>query len=238
MDNLHFEKHRSSRYNEELEELVTRTMEMGGLVEQQLDIAIKSIENEDKNAAKAVEKLDDQINELEREIDEECMLIIAQRQPTASDLRLILAIIKAIKDIERMGDEATRVARAVKILLKENRSANVMGISNLARTVKRQLVAALDSFARADTEAAIAVLRNDDIVDKEYEALLRMLITYMMEDARSIPKTIDILWAARALERIGDRSCNVAESVVFLVEGKDINHREFDEIHEFSETKE
>jgi len=225
MDNLHLNQHISKRFNEELEDIRARVLNMGGLVEQQLKDAITALSEMNVTLAEAVINGDYKVNALEVSIDEECTQILARRQPAASDLRLVIAVIKTITDLERIGDEAERVARMA-LHFSENKGNEKLlsGIVHLGEQVSVMLHGALDAFARMDTESAVTVAKSDSKADREYEGILRELMTFMMEDPRSIPHILDIMWSARALERIGDRSCNICEYVIYLVKGKDVRH--------------
>jgi phosphate transport system protein len=202
-----------------------RVLAMGGLVEQQIVDATRALMEADRALAEAVITNDFKVNQLEVFIDEECSRILARRQPTASDLRLVVAIIKTITDLERIGDEAEKVARMAKDLATQERFLNGMvELQHLSKQVSQMVHDALDAFARMDAEAALAVARQDAVVDREYEALMRQCITFMMEDPRSIRRTMDLIWSARALERIGDHSKNISEYVIYFVKGKDVRH--------------
>ncbi len=218
-------QHISRQYNEELEDIRTSVMEMGGLVEMQLNNAINALVDGNREIADSVILGDLKVNALEVEIDEECVQILARRQPAASDLRLIMTVIKTITDLERIGDEAERIS---KMSLKLNKSdvveSSVAAIGHMGHHVRHMVHDALDAFARMDAEAALKVWHEDRKVDKEYEGIMRQLMTYMMEDPRSIPSVLDLLWSVRALERIGDRATNICEYVMYLVKGKDVRH--------------
>lgn len=225
MDKPIFRQHISSQFNAELEDVRQRVMAMGGLVEQQIIDATTALMNLDAGLADQVRANDDKINQLERAIDEECSRILARRQPTASDLRLVYAIIKTITDLERIGDEARKIGRMAKDLASQERiQENMREVQHLSRQVSQMVHDALDAFARMDVAAAMKVARQDQEVDREYEALLRQCITFMMEDPRTIRRVLDIIWCVRALERIGDHATNIVEYVVYFVEGKDIRH--------------
>jgi len=230
---MNIDHHISSRFNEELEEIRTRALQMGGAVEKQLADALAAISKGDRELAKKVIDSDYLINAQEVEIDEQCTQILAIRQPAARDLRLIISVIKTITDLERMGDEAQRVGRMAKQLVEHSYpSKHFQQIRNLANHVSHMLHDALDAFARTDIDAALRVLEEDERVDHEYETIMRQLITFMMEDPRSIPRSLEIMWSARALERIGDRSCNIAEYVVYFIRGRDIRHTKLSDVQD------
>ncbi|CAI3803793.1 MULTISPECIES: phosphate signaling complex protein PhoU [Rheinheimera] len=232
MDKMNLTKHISSQFNEEIEQVRNHVMAMGGLIEQQLADALNAIASSDADLARQVIANDLKVNDWEIKIDHECTRIIAKRQPAASDLRLIMAIIKTISDLERIGDEAERIA---KVALESFNSAQqdlLVNLDNMGRHVAQMLHDVLDAFARMDVEAALAVHREDKKVDREYEAITRQLMTYMMEDPRSIPKIMNVLWSARSMERIGDRCKNVAEYIVFLVKGKDVRHADDEKLEQ------
>jgi len=235
MDNLNLNQHISKKFNEELEGIRARVLNMGGVVEQQLKDAITSLSEMNITLAETVVTNDYKVNALEVSIDEECIQILARRQPAASDLRLVIAVIKTITDLERIGDEAERVARMA-IHFSENKGHEKLlsGILHLGEQVSTMLHGALDAFARLDTEAAVAVAKSDSKADREYEGILRELMTFMMEDPRLIPYILDVMWSARALERIGDRSCNICEYVIYLVNGKDVRHTSLEQVLEGS----
>ena len=217
-------KHISGKFNQDLENVRNHVLAMGGLVEQQLNSALDAVASGDSELAKKVEKDDYKVNAMEVSIDEECTRIIAKRQPAASDLRLVVAIAKTIADLERIGDEARRIAEvALDSFSKEQQDLLVM-IDNLGRQVSVMLHNVLDAFARMDVDAAFKVHKEDSKVDREYEAIIRQIMTYMMEDPRSIPKIMALVWSVRSLERIGDRCQNIAEYVIYFVIGKDIRH--------------
>jgi phosphate transport system protein len=220
-----YKQHISSQFNAELEDVRQRVLAMGGLVEQQIVDATRALMDADRSLAEAIITNDFKVNQLEVYIDEECSRILARRQPTASDLRLVVAIIKTITDLERIGDEAEKVARMAKDMATQERFVNGMvEVQHLSKQVSQMVHDALDAFARMDAEAALAVARQDAVVDREYEALMRQCITFMMEDPRSIRRTMDLIWSARALERIGDHSKNISEYVIYFVKGKDVRH--------------
>lgn len=224
MDKFNVGKHISGKFNEELEAVRNKVLAMGGLVEKQLSDALSAIQTSDVDLADRVLSSDSKINQLELEIDESCTRIIAKRQPTASDLRLVLAIIKTISDLERIGDEAERLAHVAKASFNKDQEHLLVSLENLGQQVLLMLREVLDAFARMDEEAALQVHQMDTNADRQYEALTRQLMTYMMEDSRSIPKIMDVMWSARSLERIGDRCQNISEYIIYFVRGKDVRH--------------
>ncbi|MCO6412136.1 MAG: phosphate signaling complex protein PhoU [Thiogranum sp.] len=233
MENLNIGQHISRRYNEELEDIRNRVLAMGGLVEQQLQDAMSALEQRDEDLAAKVVESDYQVNAMEVAIDEECNVVLARRQPAASDLRLIVAVIKTITDLERIGDEAERIAHmAGKLIGDEKTSRLFTQVRHLGHHVRGMLHGALDAFAHLDTEKAVEVWSEDRMVDREYESLMRELMTFMMEDPRSIPNIVQVMFAARAMERIGDRAGNICEYVIYLVKGKDVRHTRLDQAGE------
>ena len=231
-------QHISQQFDDELEDIRNRVMAMGGLVEQQLSDALMSLSDIDAELAEVVITNDYKINAMEVSIDEECIQILARRQPAAGDLRLVIAVIKTITDLERIGDEAERVGRmALHFAETGGESKMLVGITHLGEHVRSMLHDALDAFARMDTDAAIRVAKQDAKADREYESILRELITYMMEDSRAIPNVLDVMWSARALERIGDRARNICEYVIYLVKGKDVRHVNLDQMEAHTRSK-
>lgn len=218
--------HRSSQFNEELERLRDNVIKMGALIELQIKAATQAYTHNDINAAQQVLESDHQVNELEKAIDDECIHIIAKRQPTASDLRLIMSIGKIVTDFERMGDETKKIAKSVLHLQKPSHQAPVdmIGVRHLARMATKQLQGALSTFSTLDTAEARSVINADDTLDAEFKATVRQLITFMMEDPRTISAALEMITMARALERIGDHTTNVAEQVIYIVEGRDVRH--------------
>jgi len=226
MDKMTFENHYMKQFDEELEEIRTRLMEMGGKVEQQLQNAIRAIGEADSKLAEEVIKEEQLVDNMEVDIDEACILIIARRQPAASDLRLVMMVTKAVNDLERIGDEAKKIANHALILADENGSSTgYTEVRHLGQSVMSMLSNALDAFARFDVDAAMLTIEEDKQIDQEYKTALRELATYMMEDPRSISRVINILWVVRSLERIGDHAKNLCEQIVFVVKGKDIRHQ-------------
>ena len=224
-DSADLRKHISQQFNVELEDLRNRVLTMGGLVHQQIRDATDALSRGDTMLAEHVIATEAQVDAMELSIDEECSQIIALRQPAASDLRLILAVIKAITDLERMGDKAERIAVIALELAKHSRPRNQYDdIQAMARNVLVMLREALDAFARMDIEVAYKVTRDDRVVDRQYESITRQQLTFMLEDPRTISRALELMRVARALERIGDHSGNVCEYVIYLVKGKHIRH--------------
>lgn len=223
--------HISQQFNVELEEVKGHMMEMGGVVEKQLADALEAVVTANSNLGLKVSKDDDEIDSLEMQIDEECSLIIARRQPAASDLRLVLAIVKTIRDLERIGDESSKIAKmAVKLSEEGEIPSLFVEFKNIGAKVQRMVSMSLNAFARFDADAALEITKADLEVDMEYHSAMRSMITHMMEDPRSITRVLNILWALRALERIGDHANNIAEHVVYLVKGKDVRHEKFENL--------
>ena len=226
MSKMSFENHIMKQFDEELEEIRTRLMEMGGKVEQQLQNAVRAVTEADSALAELVIKEEKFVDEMEVDIDEACILIIARRQPAASDLRLVMMVTKAVNDLERIGDEAKKIANHAVLLAGESAgSQGYTEVRHMGQSVVSMLNNALDAFARFDVDAAIGTLEEDKKIDLDYKTALRELVTYMMEDPRSISRVINILWVVRSLERIGDHAKNLCEQIVFVVKGKDIRHQ-------------
>jgi len=233
MESEIFGQHISRKFNEELEGLRSQVSTMGGLVERQLTSAIEAIVSADSQLGIEVADRDVLVNQIEVEIDEECGRILATRAPAAADLRLIVAVIKVITDLERIGDEAQRIGILAARLAAEERPANRYDeLKTLADHVLDMVHDALDAFSRLDAEDALKVVEEDKIVDEEYDMISRQCITLMMEDPRTIHRFMDVSWAARALERIGDHAKNISEYVIYLVQGKDVRHTEIEAVRE------
>jgi len=225
MDKGAYTHHISQQYNIELDEVKTHLLQMGGMVETQVQDAISALIEADSAKANLVVATDRKINSMEVSIDEECARILARRQPAASDLRLVLAVTKTITDLERIGDEATKIARRAIDLSEEGMAPRgYVEIRHIGEQVCKMVQEALDAFARLDAEQALRVAQHDKAVDLEYNTAMRELVTFMMEDPRSISRVLNVLWSLRALERIGDHARNIAEYVVYLVKGKDVRH--------------
>ncbi len=225
MDNNKIKQHISRQFNEEMEDIRNKVLAMGGLVEQQVDLATKAFMGYDMENAETVVKQDQLINEFEKDIDHECTEIMARRQPAAFDLRMIISTIKIITDLERIGDEAARIARmTLRLDASEYHQDKYYEIEHLLELVKDMLNGALDAYARTDIDEVVEITEQDFKVDREYTSITRQLITQMMENPRNITRALDMLWTARALERIGDHACNICEHVIYMVKGKDVRH--------------
>jgi phosphate transport system protein len=217
--------HISKRFNKDLEDLRNSVLSMGGLVETQLSKAISAIVSGDSELGIKVAKDDYKVNNLEVDIDEECSRILATRSPAASDLRLIVAIIKTITDLERVGDEAEKIGfLASKLAVMDRPSDSYRELKNLGNHVLQMLRDAMNAFARLDVKASLAVVQEDEEVDAEYDLIARQGVTFMMEDPHNIKRVMNVMWAARALERIGDHAKNICEYVIYMVEGRDVRH--------------
>ncbi len=222
------DKHLSTQFDAELSGISTRVLEMGGLVESQVAQAVYALTHFSSETASQVLVLEETVNSMEVEIDRDLSSIIARRQPTARDLRLLIAISKTIANLERVGDEAARVARTVQRLINTGVSSRLrLPVSDLqfeSELAITQLRKALDAFARLDVEKALQVLKQDDQIDQEFEGLMRKLITFMMEDPRTISSSIDLVFVAKAIERVGDHAKNLAEQIIYIVKGTDVRH--------------
>jgi len=230
------DKHLSTQFDAELSGISTRVLEMGGMVESQVAQAVFALATFNADVAATVLKIEERVNAIEMEIDSDLSSIIARRQPTARDLRLLIAVSKTIANLERIGDEAARIARTVQRLLSSGMSSRLrLPVSDLsfeAELATKQLRKALDAFARLDVEAAVDVLRHDDQIDQEFDGLMRKLITYMMEDPRTISSAIDLVFVAKAIERVGDHAKNLVEQIIYIVKGTDVRHNPVDTVQD------
>lgn len=221
-----FTHHISQQFNEELEEVRSHLLAMGGMVEKQVSDSVNALVNADSFLATEVLSVEKKINSMELAIDEECTRIIALRQPAASDLRLIVAATKANIDLERVGDEASKIAKmSIKLSDDAVLPKGYVEIRHIGTHVCSMLHDALDAFARFDADLALDVVHEDKSVDMEYESAMRQLVTFMMEDPRYITRVLNVMWSLRALERIGDHARNIAEQVIYLVKGQDVRHK-------------
>ena len=221
------DKHLSTQFDAELSGVSTRVLEMGGLVESQVSRSIAALVNGEADLAGQVLRDEERVNRMEVEIDRDLSGIIARRQPTARDLRLLIAISKIIANLERVGDEASRIARVVQRLAAVGMPGRRLPVGDLqfeCDLAVAQLRKALDAFARLDTRMALEVLKHDDQIDQEFEGMMRKLITYLMEDPRTISSSIDLVFVAKAVERVGDHAKNLAEAVIYIVKGADVRH--------------
>ncbi|MCK0163482.1 phosphate signaling complex protein PhoU [Marinobacter sp. S6332] len=222
--------HISNRFNDELLALKTRFLKMGGLVETQIESALKALAEGDGYLAEEIRANDRTVDRMEMDIDEEAMLIIARRQPTARDLRLVISVIRMVADLERVGDEAKKIAKFAIKLTEEGQAPQGYGeVRHIGAHVMAMLHDSLDAFARLDSEQALRVMKEDKRVDEEYQAAARTLLTFMMEDARNISRCMSVMWVLRSLERVGDHACNIAENVIFMVKGEDVRHSPMEE---------
>ena len=220
------DKHLSTQFDSELTAISAKVMELGGLVESQTLHAILALSQFDTEIAQGVRRNETRVNEMELEIDRDLSSIIARRQPTARDLRLLIAISKTTANLERAGDEADKIARMVISIIHDGapRSLPSLELRVAADLASGLLRKALDAFARLDVQAALSILKEDDLIDKEFDGFVRKLITYMMEDPRKISASLDLLFLAKALERIGDHAKNIAEFIIYVVKGEDVRH--------------
>jgi len=239
MDITSHTHHISQQYNIELETIRTHLSEMGGMAQRQVNDAIQALIDADVERAEQVVRADTKVNTMEMTIDEECIRILARRQPAASDLRLVIAVTKAITDLERIGDEASKIARQAIALNKDGLAPRgYIEVRHIGNNVSRMLQDALDAFARLDMNLALNVVQTDKQVDMEYSTAMRELVTFMIEDPRSITRVLNIMWSLRALERIGDHARNLAQYVIYLVNGEDVRHSNIEEIQENINSKE
>jgi phosphate transport system protein len=225
-------EHISKQYDQDLEAIRSRMMQMGGLVESQIRAAMEGYLDGNLERIEQVIAADTKVNELEIAIDDEIRHVIVRRQPAATDLRLIMAVSKAVTDLERIGDEAAKIARMAReihaaVRAKGTRIATIGHVSEIAIGMLRK---SLDAFARLDAAAAARVIGEDAAIDTEFRAILRQLITFMMEDPRTITTSLHIVWVAKAFERIGDHAKNIAEQVIYIVKGRDVRHSSLEEV--------
>ena len=226
------DKHLSTQFDSDLNNVSSRVLELGGLVESQMRQAIYALSQFSTEVADEVTETEIRVNAMEVDIDRELSSIIARRQPTARDLRLLIAILKITANLERVGDEAAKIARMVHSIIQSGAarslpSSDLRVAGELASALLRK---ALDAFARLDTTAAVSILKEDDLIDKEFSAFVRLLVTYMMEDPRTISPSLDLLFLAKAIERIGDHAKNIAEFIIYIVKGADVRHTTMDHI--------
>jgi len=225
-------EHISKKFDADLEAVRSRVMQMGGLVEEQIELAVEAFTTGNKDLMEQVIADDHRVNAMEVSIDEICSQIIARRQPAAGDLRMIMTVIKTITDLERIGDEAEKIARMSKLIYAADRMhmPRFIEIKHVANIAIEMLRKSLDAFARLDLGAAAQVVRQDELVDEEFRSIMRQLITFMMEDPRKISTALEILFVAKAIERIGDHAKNMSEYVVYMVKGRDVRHVTVEEI--------
>lgn len=225
-------EHTFKQYDAELEAVRAKVLEMGGLVEQQIVSALEALVKADSKLAKEVMHKDHRVNNLEIQIDEDCSHIIARRQPAAGDLRTVMMIVKTITDLERIGDEATKIARTAQRIYEEDRmfKPRFNEIKAMVALVREMLRTSLDGFARLDISKTVEVAKQDELVDEQFRSAMRQLITFMLEDPRTISMSLEVLFVAKAIERIGDHAKNIAEYVVYMVKGKDVRHASLQEM--------
>jgi phosphate transport system protein len=225
--------HTSRRFNEDLERVRAKVLAMGGFVEQQLSQALTALVQGDSALGQSVASQDYKVNGMEVSIDEECSRILATRAPAAGDLRMVVATIKTITDLERIGDECERIGTIASRLATVERPADrYREVKHLGRTVQLMVHNMLDACARLDANLALETARNDRMVDEEYESIQRQCITFMMEDPRTIRRALDVMWVVRSLERIGDHAKNICEYIIYMVHGKDIRHTSLERVAE------
>lgn len=236
----YFSQHTSGRFNEELEEIRSLLMEMGGLVESQVSKSIKAIVDSNIDLANEVIAVEQDIDQKELNLDEHCARVILKRQPTASDLRMILSVSRVVRDLERAADEAYRIALYTLELIDGKSYTNIckQSMRYMGQEVTSMISGSLDAFTRGDVNEALKVMHNDKLVDSQYASALRELITYMMEDPRSISQAVSAIWILRAIERIGDHTRNIGEQVVYLVRGEDVRHTPIDEVDKIDNNQE
>ena len=223
--------HTSTRFNAELERVRSRVLAMGGFVEEQLRRSLTAVAEGDSQLGQSVARDDSKVNGMEVSIDEDCWRILATRAPAAGDLRMIVATIKALTDLERIGDECEKIGQIAARLANVDRPVDrYREVRHIGRIVQNMVRDTLDAFARLDAEAALQTCRQDRHVDEEYEAIQRQCITFMMEDPHSIRRALDVMWVVRSLERIGDHAKNICEYIIYMVHGKDVRHTSLDRV--------
>jgi len=233
MDSSKLGQHISEQFNIELEDIRNKVLTMGGLVEQQIELAVHAFTTGDTELAEMVIKQDNQVDGLEMLLDQECTQIIALRQPTAFDLRLLIATIKIVREMERAGDKAERIAQmAIQLAGSENQFNHQYELEHMGELIKEMMHGALDAFARLNIDNITTITGKDGNVNREYENIIRRLITRMMEDPRNITRALDVIWAARAMERIGDYACNICEHLIYMINGEDVRHLSQEELEE------
>jgi phosphate transport system protein len=231
METADLSHHISRRFNEDLERVRTQVLSMGGVVEAQLAKSLQALTEGDSALGESVAADDLTVNRMEIAIDEECSRILATRAPAAGDLRLVVAIIKTITDLERIGDEGEKIGYlASRLAVMERPESKYREIKHLGRIVSGMVHDSLDAFARMDAAGALRVAREDRVVDEEYESIQRQCITFMMEDPRTIRRALDVMWVVRSLERIGDHAKNICEYVIYMVHGKDVRHTKLEDV--------
>lgn len=230
---MQFNQHISAQFNADLEGIRNHMMGMGGLVERQVACAIETVCTGDTSAVSEAIEREDEVDQMEVDIDQECTQILVRRQPAASDLRMVLAVSRVVHDLERIGDEACKIiTHAQEVASNGNPQICQQSMRYMGSEVLKMISGALDAFTRHDVDGALEVVRNDRLVDDQYAAALRELMTYMMEDPRSISQAINILWILRAIERIGDHARNISEQVIYLVSGADVRHSSLKEMEQ------
>lgn len=230
---MNLTQHISNRFNEELEEVRNHVLKMGGLVEKHLGEGLEALLSSNAQLGEEVASSDYLVNTMEVEIDEQCTLILARRQPAASDLRLVISIIKTITDLERIGDEAEQLGiYAIKLADENTNPSLYVQLRHLGEHVRGMLHTALDAFARMDVDVALGVIQSEAMLSDEFDSISRQLILQMIEDPRQIKTALNVHWCARALERIGDHCVNVCEYTVYLVKGRDVRHLSIDDLIE------
>jgi len=233
METADLSHHIHSRFNADLEGVRASVLQMGGLVEKQLQDGTRALVNGDGALGEEVAQLDRRVNAMEVAIDDDCNRILATRNPAASDLRLLVAIIKTITDLERIGDEAEKLGHiAAKLATIDRPADRYREIKHMGDLVAAMVHGALDAFARVDIDLALEIARRDRLVDEEYDAIQRQCITFMMEDPRTIRRALDVLWVARALERVGDHAKNICEYVIYMALGKDVRHLAIEDVEQ------